>query len=49
MKYAPNQNIILSKPIRNKFGLNIHENKPGIYFSVYKNGEPVDVEKAPRL
>ena len=30
-------------------GLNIHENKPGIYFSVYKNGKPVDVEKAPRL
>ena len=30
-------------------GLNIHESKPGIYFSVYKNGEPVDVEKAPRL
>jgi murein DD-endopeptidase MepM/ murein hydrolase activator NlpD len=30
-------------------GLNMHENKPGIYFSVYKNGEPVDVEKAPRL
>ena len=30
-------------------GFNIHESKPGIYFSVYKNGEPVDVEKAPRL
>lgn len=30
-------------------GLNMHEKKPGIYFSVYKNGEPVDVEKAPRL
>ena len=30
-------------------GLNMHESKPGIYFSVYKNGEPVDVEKAPRL
>ena len=30
-------------------GLNIHESKPGIYFSVYKNGKPVDVEKAPRL
>ncbi len=30
-------------------GLDIHESSPGIYFSVYKNGEPVDVEKAPRL
>ncbi len=30
-------------------GLNIHENKPNMYFSIYKNGEPVDVEKAPRL
>ncbi len=32
-----------------KIGLNVHENKPTMFFAVYKDGKPIDVEKAPRL
>ena len=30
-------------------GLNVYEGKPAMFFAVYKDGKPVDVEKAPRL
>ena len=33
-----------------KIGLNVHENKPTMFFAVYnKDGKPIDVEKAPRI
>jgi murein DD-endopeptidase MepM/ murein hydrolase activator NlpD len=32
-----------------KIGLNVYEGKPAMFFAVYKDGQPVDVEKAPRL
>jgi len=32
-----------------KIGLNVYENKPTMFFAVYKDGKPIDVEKAPRL
>ncbi|MCP5514863.1 MAG: M23 family metallopeptidase [Spirochaetales bacterium] len=30
-------------------GFNVYDNKPAMFFSVYKDGQPIDVEKAPRL
>jgi len=30
-------------------GVNVHENRPTMFFAVYKDGKPIDVEKAPRL
>ena len=32
-----------------KIGLNVYENKPTMFFAVYKDGKPIDVGKAPRL
>jgi len=32
-----------------KIGLNVYENKPTMFFAVYKDGKPIDLEKAPRL
>ena len=32
-----------------KIGLNVYENKPTMFFAVYKDGKPIDVQKAPRL
>ncbi|MDX9799859.1 MAG: LysM peptidoglycan-binding domain-containing protein [Spirochaetia bacterium] len=30
-------------------GFNVYDNTPAMFFSVYKDGQPIDVEKAPRL
>lgn len=30
-------------------GMNPHNGKPGIFFSIFKDGKPVDLEKAPRI
>ncbi|MCL2791981.1 MAG: LysM peptidoglycan-binding domain-containing protein [Spirochaetaceae bacterium] len=32
-----------------RIGLSVFENRPTMFFAVYKDGKPVDVEKAPRL
>ncbi len=32
-----------------KIGVNVYEGTPTMFFAVYKDGQPVDVEKAPRL
>ena len=32
-----------------EIGLNVYEGKAAMFFAVYKDGKPVDVEKAPRL